>query len=146
MSAPREALSLGSGRSIPWSELRFERSRSGGPGGQNVNKVETRITLRWRPAQTRAVDGRLREWLCSRLASRLNASGELVLHCDEHREASRNQSAACWRLVDLVRAALVRPKERRATRPSAGSVRRRLQQKQRTGERKRERGAAGEDE
>ncbi|TAJ15930.1 MAG: aminoacyl-tRNA hydrolase [Planctomycetota bacterium] len=144
MSTPREPLPLGNGRAIAWSELRFERSRSSGPGGQNVNKVESRITLRWTPALTRAVNERQRAWLCERLASRLNAAGELVLHSDEHREASRNQSAACWRLVELVRAALVRPKVRTATKPGAGAVRRRLQAKRRSSERKRDRRAVGD--
>jgi ribosome-associated protein len=139
MASPREPLPIAAGRAIPWSELRFERSRSSGPGGQNVNKVETRITLRWTPAASSTFDERQKAWLCQRLATRLSTSGELVLHCDEHREASRNQSAVCWRLVELVREALRRPKQRRDTKPTKGSVRKRLKSKRLHSESKRER-------
>lgn len=125
---------------IPAGELREELSRSGGPGGQNVNKVSTRVTLRWSIAGSRVLDPARRQRLLARLASRLTREGELLVHCDETRSQLQNRAAARVRLAAVVREALREPKVRRATRPTRGSQQRRQEGKRRRSGVKRMRG------
>lgn len=118
-------------RTIPESELQESFARSGGPGGQAVNKQETKVELRWRPAQTQALSAWDRTWVLEKLAGRLTSDGDLVVTSTKTRDQGRNREDARDKLVALVRAALVRPKPRRATRPSRGAKERRLQAKKR---------------
>ncbi len=124
---------------IPVDELRFETSRGGGPGGQNVNKVSTRVTLRFDVAGSPSLSDRAREILRERFRSRLTNDGELVLHSSEHRDQPRNRAAAIGRFVALVTEALTPRKKRRPTRPTRGSVERRIQARKRRSELKRQR-------
>jgi len=126
-----EVLVVGFGLSIPASELGVAYSRSGGPGGQNVNKVETKATVRFDVAHSLAVPEWARPLLLEKLASRLTNEGELVVSSERHRSRAQNLSAARARLAELLRAALVPEKERKATRPTAGSKRRRAEAKRR---------------
>lgn len=132
-------------RSIPEAELRESFARSGGPGGQAVNKQETKVELRWRPAQTEALSDADRTWLVKRLAGRLTGEGDLVVTSTRTRDQARNRDDARAKLAAIVRDALVRPKTRRATRPSRGARERRLQAKKRQGDKKRGRRAPGDD-
>ena len=116
----------------------FEFSRSGGPGGQNVNKVNTRATLRLNVASaplTPEETNRLR----SRLSSRLTELGELVIHASETRSQLRNREIAKERAVELIVGSLRQQKKRRPTRPGKEATRRRLEEKRRRGTRKSER-------
>ena len=124
---------VGSGKTLllPADELSVSFARSGGPGGQNVNKVETKVVLRWNPRTSRVLGEEQRELLLTRLASRLTGEGELVLHASRYRERARNLEDARERLADIVAAALVVQRTRRATRPTRGSQRRRLDAKSR---------------
>ncbi len=119
---------------IPADELVVTTSHSGGPGGQNVNKVATKVILRWNIRESVALGPTRRERLLTKLASRLTTAGELVLHVDEHRSQGRNRELARERLVELVRESLVVPKARRKTKPTKGSKKRRLAQKKRRGD------------
>ena len=124
---------------IPASELDVSFVRSGGPGGQNVNKVASKVQLRWRPATSVAFSDADREWLVARLASKLTIDGELIVSSGLTRDQGRNRTDAEAKLAELVRAALVRPKKRRATRPSAAAKARRLDEKKARGEKKKRR-------
>ncbi len=89
------------------------------------------MELRWRPAASRALGEADRAWLLERLASRITSSGDLVVRSSLTRDQARNRADARLRLAELVRAALVRPRKRVATRPGRGAVERRLAGKKR---------------
>ncbi|MDD9946740.1 MAG: alternative ribosome rescue aminoacyl-tRNA hydrolase ArfB [Myxococcales bacterium] len=137
---------IGPTLTIPAAELVVRFSRARGPGGQNVNKVESRVELRWAPGTSAALAPGDRRWLVSRLAPQLTATGDLVVTSERYRTQARNRSDAAEKLAALVRAALVRPKARRATRPTRGSVRRRLEAKRKRGEVKRSRRGVNSDQ
>ena len=125
-----ENLHVREGVVIPGEELGLAFSRSGGPGGQNVNKVASRVTLRWNVRTTVALNDRQRRLVLDRLASRLTVEGELVIHADEHRSQHLNRDGARARLAALVREALYVAPPRIPTRPSRAAKRRRLEAKQ----------------
>lgn len=124
---------------IPGRELEEAASRAGGPGGQHVNKASTRVTLRWNAAESAALGAVRRARLLARLRSRLSGRGELIVHASRHRSRARNRELARERLAELVREALVVPRERRATRPGGSARARRLEGKRRRGVLKRSR-------
>jgi len=121
---------------IDEQELEFEFIRSGGPGGQNVNKVSTACRLRFSVVQSS-----LPEDVKSRLArlagKRMNQDGVLSLLANEKRTQEGNRQAAIERLVELLARAWVRPRTRRATRATYGSQQRRLESKKRRSETRR---------
>jgi ribosome-associated protein len=119
---------------IPEGELAESFSRSAGPGGQNVNKVASKVELRWNPHASRALGAVDRAWLLERLAGRITSSGDLVVRSSRTRDQARNRADARERLAELLRAALVRPRRRVATRPGRGAVERRLTGKKRRGQ------------
>jgi ribosome-associated protein len=124
---------------IPDSELSLSFARSGGPGGQNVNKVSSKAVLRWRVLQTDVLTPGAKARLLEVIASRITNDGELVIACDETRDQAQNVSIAQARLASFVKAALVPPKTRHKTRPTRGSVERRLKAKTARSQVKRER-------
>lgn len=125
--------------SIPASEIVIEFARSGGPGGQRVNKVETKAVLRFDVRHSRAFDEAQRERLERRLASRLTTGGEIVLHASRFRDRQRNVEDARERLALLLAEGLRTERKRRPTKPTRGSQEKRLREKRRRSETKRER-------
>jgi ribosome-associated protein len=124
---------------IPAAELSFAFARSGGPGGQNVNKVSSKAELRWNPVQSTALGADDRAWLLERLGHRLTNDGTLIVTSTLTRDQIQNRDDAVSKLTLIVRAALDRPKHRRATKPTRASKRRRVADKRHRSEVKRQR-------
>jgi ribosome-associated protein len=131
---------------IPRSELTFEFACSGGPGGQNVNKVHSKAILRWSPAASPSLPEPVRARLLTALGGRLTTEGELIVTSQRTRDQGRNIDDCLEKLRELVRAAAVPPRPRLPTRPTAASRRRRLESKaRRSTTKKLRRGPAAED-
>ena len=126
---------------IPDEEVAFTTSRSGGPGGQNVNKLETRVTLRFDLAGSGVLSEEQKARLRERLATRITKDGALLVTSQKHRTQAANRDAAAERLAELIREALREEAPRKKTRPSKAAKARRLDEKRRQSQRKRERTA-----
>lgn len=130
---------------IPLSEIEFTYARSSGPGGQNVNKVNSKAILRWSPAESGALSEDFRARLLLRLADRLTVEGDLVLSSDRFRDQGRNREDCLDKLRTLVIAACQVPKRRTKTRPTRSSQRKNREAKKRHSDKKRFRGSPSED-
>jgi len=117
-------------------ELQFQTARSSGPGGQNVNKVESKVEVRFHVASSQLLTDEQKELILSKLGKQLTTDGYLLVTAQEDRSQLRNKETAIRKLHDLLKRALHKPKARRATRPSAGAVRERLQAKKKNSEKK----------
>ena len=119
---------------IPAAELAWRFSRSSGPGGQGVNTTDSRVELSWDLTGSPLLPDSLKERAVERLGARL-VQGVLTVTASEHRSQLRNREAAAARLSSLVAGAIAAPpRSRRATRPSRGSVERRIAEKKRRGQ------------
>lgn len=121
---------------IPASELTVTAVRSSGPGGQNVNKVNSKITLRWAPGECLAIDAGWRSRFVSRFSNRINRNGELVLHSDRYRDQPSNLADVRFKLVEMLLECRQPAKPRKKTRPTAGSKRRRKEAKTKLSQKK----------
>jgi len=117
-------------------ELQFQTSRSSGPGGQNVNKVESRVELRFRLLDSQLLTDEQKQTLLQKLASKLTSESELLVVAQEDRSQLRNRETAIRKFHELLTKALHKPKPRKATKPSKGAVRQRLESKKKHGEKK----------
>ncbi|MGN6136406.1 MAG: alternative ribosome rescue aminoacyl-tRNA hydrolase ArfB [Aureliella sp.] len=132
------ALVIKEGLIIPEDQMSWTYVRSGGPGGQNVNKVSSKAVLRWQPPAEFLPPAAWARFLQS--AKRyLTAEGEVVIASDEYRDQLRNAERSREKLRALLLTALVPPKRRIATRPTKGSKMRRLEDKRRSSEKKQSR-------
>ena len=123
--------------SIPLEELRCVFDRSPGPGGQNVNKLSTRVEVRFDLARSPSLDEAQRARLGAALAARLNRDGQLVVRSSRYRSQARNRQDCLDKLAAMLWQGLQPPPpQRRATRPTAGSRRRRLDRKRKDSQRK----------
>jgi len=114
-------------------------SRSGGPGGQNVNKVNTKVTLRLRLSELAGLSEMEMERVRLVLANRITNEDEIVLTSDEERSQKVNLERAYFRMEALISAAARLPKKRRPTKPSKAAKEKRLQDKKRQGQKKADR-------
>jgi ribosome-associated protein len=116
---------------VPEDEFEWTFVRAGGPGGQNVNKVASKAVLRWSLRANRTVPDEVKRRFRSQQHRRINAEGELILSCQRFRDQARNIDECLDKLREMLLAAAVVPKLRRATRPTRSSKLRRLQEKRR---------------
>jgi ribosome-associated protein len=130
---------------IPLREFTFTFARSGGPGGQNVNKVSSKALLRWPVMRSPSVPEPVRRRLLAKRRRQVTTEGDLLIASQRFRDAGRN-AADCLEKLRLMLAAAAEPvRPRKATRPSRASVRRRLEGKQRHAQKKQRRRAADRD-
>ncbi|HQT95177.1 MAG: hypothetical protein B7Z68_09225 [Acidobacteria bacterium 21-70-11] len=118
------------GLAVPDAELAFAASRSGGPGGQNVNKVATKVTLTFDVASSPSLTDAQRSRILARLVTRISKDGVLHVVSQRHRTQGANRTAALERFVELLREALAEEAPRVPTRPSRAARQRRVAEKE----------------
>lgn len=117
-------------------ELQFKTSRSSGAGGQNVNKVETSVTVLWNVSGSAFFNDAQKALISDKLRNRINAEGMLFLTVSESRTQLMNKNKAIEKIIELVDKALVIPKKRWATKPSKGQKQKRLDTKKKLSDKK----------
>ena len=120
-------------------EIEILTARSSGPGGQNVNKVNSKVTLRWSPTSCVALPSAWRQRFVARFSNRINRDGQIVIHSEKYRDQPRNLADVRQKLTNMLLETQSAPKTRKPTRPSKGSQRRRLEAKTRQGQKKQNR-------
>ncbi len=119
---------------IPESEIEFQTSRSSGPGGQNVNKLNTKVAVIVNIQTCGFLTDTQKQIILKKLSSRLTKDNRLIVESQRFRTQRANRDFAVEKLHDILEAALRVPKKRKATKPTYSSVQKRLQQKKRTSE------------
>ncbi|MGL6196960.1 MAG: alternative ribosome rescue aminoacyl-tRNA hydrolase ArfB [Thermoguttaceae bacterium] len=114
---------------IPLEELRFTYVRSSGPGGQNVNKVSSKAVLRWNPAESNILSPETFQRLVKLFPSHCTKEGEVIIASQKTRDALKNKNACLQQLQRMILEALKVPKPRIPTKPTKGSIARRLDDK-----------------
>ena len=122
--------------SIPDTEFTLSFARSSGPGGQNVNKVNSKVVFYWDVAHSPSIPDGLRQRFVDAYRTRINDAGVLLLQSDLHRDQKRNIQDCQDKLLEMLKAVLTPPKTRRKTKPTRGSKERRLTGKKEQKEKK----------
>jgi ribosome-associated protein len=130
---------------IPFDEFEWSFARSGGPGGQNVNKVSSKAILRWNLAGSPSLPDEVKARFRERFPSRITTEGEMVMSSELTRDQGRNREDCLQKLAAMLRSAAARPKVRRPTKPSKSSRRRRVEAKRHESARKASRRVSGDD-
>jgi len=130
---------------IPLTEFEVTFARSSGPGGQNVNKVNSEAVLRWALARSPSLPEAVKERFLQKYGNRLTAESELLVTSQRYRDAHRNSRDCLEKLRAMLLTVVLPPKRRKLTRPTRGSVERRLQGKRRKSATKQNRHVWGED-
>jgi ribosome-associated protein len=108
------------------SELDFSFARSSGPGGQNVNKVNSKAILRWRIFESTSISQEVRGRFVESFSNRITRDGEVLIASDEFRDQIKNQNACIERLEQMLESVWRAPTPRKKSKPTKGSIRRRL--------------------
>ncbi len=139
-------ITVADGVRIPESEIRFEHIRASGPGGQNVNKVASAVQLRFNVYTNNSLSHEVKERLIKYAGKRMATDGTLTIKAQNQRTQHLNRRDAMVRFTELITRAVLRPKKRLTTKPTKGSVLRRLESKRRRAAvKKRRRAAIGEE-
>ena len=117
-------------------ELTYKTSRSSGAGGQNVNKVETAVTVTWKVSDSEFFNERQKDLILEKLKNRINLEGFLFLSVSESRTKKKKKKIAIEKILDLVDKALFIPKFRAKTKPTKSSIEKRIQQKKQNSDKK----------
>lgn len=118
------------------NEVQFSASRSGGPGGQNVNKVNTKIELRFSVSESAVFDDTQKQLILAKLKNRINTEGELLITSSSERSQWRNKEKATELFFQLIEKALTKPRKRKKTQPTVASRLKRLENKKIKGQKK----------
>ncbi len=121
---------------IPLREFDFTFARSSGPGGQNVNKVNTKAFLTWHVEQTQSLPGAVKERFLRKFARRISKEGKIIVVSQRFRDQGRNVADCITKLQELLRSVVAAPVKRKKTKPSKGAIQRRINDKKATSERK----------
>jgi ribosome-associated protein len=124
---------------IPLDEFEFTFARSGGPGGQNVNKVNSKAQLRWSVTRTQSLPADVLGRFLMKYANRLTTDGDLILTSQKYRDQPRNMDDCLEKLRILIAAVATPPKRRRPTKPTAASKKRRIESKRQKSKKKQQR-------
>jgi ribosome-associated protein len=141
-----DTMVIARGIEVSRDEVSLEFSRSSGPGGQHVNKTESRVTLRFNLRETNAIPAADKARMLEKLASQVTKTGDILVSSETYRDRQRNIETAFERMEALLARAFVKPKPRKKTKPSRGAKERRLEEKRRTSSRKTTRKSPGRDE
>lgn len=132
-------LSINPSLQIPLDEFEFTYARSGGPGGQNVNKVNSKAVLRWPVTTSPSLPDEVRARFLAKYASRLTSEGDLLVTSQRYRDQARNVEDCLDKLRSLIAAVVEPPTRRRPTRPSSAAKQRRREAKTKVSEKKQQR-------